>query len=135
MHCLDLLQYRNILAAFLLSDPSIPDNILAGSLIPAGFCAQGFLAPGALGTRHTYRRTAFTTSMRMVPGRHCRSTDSGTDAQMALPACFAQFNIAMINIAHLADCCHAGLQDQADFSRRQSDLTIFSFFGFGYQLE
>ena len=104
------------LAAPLLSNPAVTKNVFTGPFIPAGLGTQGFLAPRALGTRHSNRGSAFTTTVRMVPGGHRRSTDGGTDTQVAFPACFSKFDIAMIDISNLANCRHAVLQNQSDFT-------------------
>src|SRR5262245_25983399 len=49
-------------------------NVLIGALVTARLLAQGRLAPGRLGPRHTDRRAAFTTAVRMRVGVHRGTT-------------------------------------------------------------
>jgi hypothetical protein len=48
---------------------------------------------------------------------------------MAFPASFTKFDIAVIQITDLPDCCIAFLSNKAHLSRRQAYLCIVALFG------
>ena len=77
--------------------------------IVTSFLTQGLLTPRALRAGHTNRGTTFTATMRMVAWGHGRTANGRTDTQMSFPASLPQFDIAMIQIANLANGCIAFL--------------------------
>jgi hypothetical protein len=111
-----------------VSCPAPADNVLIRLLVAAGLGAQGGFTPRALRARHTNGLAAFTTTMGMVAGGHRRAAHRRADAQVALAPGFAQLDVAVIQVAHLADGGVAGLADQAHFTRGHAHLGVIAFF-------
>src|SRR5271157_6252232 len=101
-------------------------DVLVRPLVAAGDVAAGGLAPRGLRTRHTGRLAAFPTPMRMIARGHGVAAHRRADAQVAFAAGLAQLDVAVVQVADLADRGIACLQDQAHLPGGQADLGVFA---------
>ncbi len=66
--------------------------------------------------------------MRMIAGGHRSTANGRANAHMTLATRFPQLDIAVVQITDLADGGVADLANQANFTRRQADLSVVTFF-------
>src|SRR5450759_1261274 len=94
--------------------PRADDKSARGLLAKTCSVAHGGLTPRRLG-RHSGRRLAFTTTVRMVSRVHDHAADFGPLAHVPCASCLAQVLVLVLEIRDLADGCHA-----AEGTRRTS---------------
>jgi hypothetical protein len=104
-------------------------NVLIRLLIKAGLLTQGRLTPRTLRTGETNRLAAFTTTMWMVAGAHSCTANRRANAEVALATGFTKFDIAVVEIADLANGRVTNLMDETNFTRGHTDLGKIAFFG------
>src|SRR5690606_9947459 len=103
----------------LLAAPA--DDVLVRPLIAASLLAEGWLTPGRLRTRHTNRRAALTTTMRVRSRVHCRTTYRRAPAEPALAASRTELDVAVLGVADLPDGRAAVLARVAPLAARQAE--------------
>ena len=67
-----------------------------------------------------------TTTMRMINRVHGNTTGLRTFTEPAITACLTNLDILVISITNLADCCTTILVNEANLTRRKTQLSILS---------
>jgi hypothetical protein len=65
----------------------------------------------------------------MVARTHRSTTDSWANTHVSLATSFAQFDIAMVKITNLTNCCVTNLMNEADLAGGHANLGEVAFFG------
>src|SRR6185437_10580366 len=92
----------------------------ARRLVAPGAMAHSGLAPRRLG-RHAGGRLALAAAVRMVSRVHDHAAHLGPLAHVAGTACLADALVLVVEVAYLADRCHAAQVDATNLTRWQPD--------------
>ena len=71
----------------------------------------------------TDRRSAFTTTVRVIAGVHDRTADGRTDTLVTGLTCLTNLNGIMLDVSDLTDSCLAVETDDSDLTGGQTDLS------------
>src|SRR5450759_4788829 len=104
------------------------DESARGLLAKTCSIAHGGLTPRRLG-RHSGRRLALTTAVRMVSRVHDHAADFGPLAHVPCTSSLAQVLVLVLEIRDLANCGHAAEGDPPNLAGRKSHGGEISFFG------
>src|SRR5699024_7841953 len=79
--------------------------------------------PRSLGLA-TNRRAPLTTTVRVVVGVHCRTTNVRALAHVTAASSLTDLEVLMIHVANLTKCGHAAEVNHANFTARHAQLAI-----------
>src|SRR5436309_5449688 len=105
------------------------DDVFVGVFAAARAGAQRGLSPRAARPREADRCAALTTAVRMVSRVHDGATHARPAAHQALAPGPSQLDLAVLDVADLADRGHTIRVDAPDLARRQPHERIIAFAG------
>lgn len=111
----------------LLAVAALHDKLIGGLLGVSRLIAECGLAPRSAGTGSTDRALALTAAVRVVVRVHDGAADGGSPAEVTAAACLTDLDILVVNVANLADCCHAGSGNVSQLARGQTKKGVCAF--------
>ena len=96
-------------------------------MLGTGLVTKGRLAPGGDRTGTADRRSAFTTTVRVIAGVHDRTADSGSDAHVAGTSGLTDVDVLMLEVSDLTDGGHAVVGNVSQLARGESEKGVAAF--------
>src|SRR5688572_3138780 len=98
--------------------------VLSGTLASPGFVTQGFLTPRCnWSSRHSVTSTV-TTTVWVVYGVHNNTAYGRSNTLTAITSSLTNLLVLMLHISNSTDVSHSIQVNQANFTARQSNLSV-----------